>query len=169
MEMDMEEGHGDHGHGNAGSEGGSGHDKIAGASSSGHVHPEPSDANMLAFWERFQQALFNDGFETVAASFADDAIIFEGGVPEADLASYLEHHLKPEMPMLATIKPNVLRQDHRRNRATGWITTVLSWEMERDGGMVTVSSTETLILQFVHDDWKIVHVHWSNRRRDRAD
>ncbi len=166
MEMDMEDEHGDHGHDNVESEGESGHGKIVGGPSSGHQHPEPSDANMIAFWRGFQDALFNHDFDTVAASFAADAIIFEGGVAEENLDSFLEHHLRPEMPMLATISPSLVRQDYMRAGDIGWITTVMKWESERDGKTVTTSSTETLNLQFVHDGWKIKHVHWSNRRAD---
>lgn len=179
MEMDMEDEHGDDGHDDGGATATHGdHDEAqadhgdAMASmdmprkNSGHEHPRPSDANMISFWRGYQDALFNDDFDTVAASFAADAIIFEGGVAEENLGSFLEHHLRPEMPMLASISPSLVRQDYMRAGNVGWITTVMKWDSRRDGKTVTTSSTETLNLQFVHDGWKIKHVHWSNRRAE---
>lgn len=126
--------------------------------------PEPSDASMISFWREFREALFSDDFDTVAASFAADAIVFESGAAEKDLGSYLEHHLKPEMPMLATISPSLVGQDYMRAGDVGWIMTVTKWDSEREGKTVTTSSAETLVLQFEHGGWKIKHVHWSNRR-----
>jgi hypothetical protein len=37
---------------------------------------------------------------------------------------------------------------------------------QKDGKPVTVLSTETMLLQRRAAVWKIVHVHWSSRKKD---
>jgi hypothetical protein len=38
--------------------------------------------------------------------------------------------------------------------------------LQKDGKPVTVLSTETMLLQRSASVWKIVHIHWSSRKKD---
>lgn len=53
--------------------------------SGGHAHQEPSGENLTAFHAAFQVALTSGDFDTMAASFASDARVFEAGKAESSL------------------------------------------------------------------------------------
>lgn len=133
----------------------------------GHAHAEPSDENLAAFQQAFRDALSNGDFETVAASFARDARVFEGGKAESSLEGYLEHHLKPEMPMLTELNRDVISKVIYRHGEAGWA----SIEARLWGAVgereIDSSHVETMNFVFVHGGWKIAHVHWSSRRNKK--
>ncbi len=117
----------------------------------------------LEFANSFQAALNDGDFDTVAGSFAADAVVFENGVREASLDSYLEHHLKPEMPMLKAASRKVLKQDVRSAGGLAIVTTASTLSIKSKGKQHDFHSVETLALQNVEGSWKVAHVHWSSR------
>ena len=117
----------------------------------------------LDFAKRFQAALNGGDFDTVAASFAKDAIIFENGVKEASLDGYLQNHLKPEMPMLKAASRKVLKQDVRSAGELAIVTTASTLSIKSKGKQHDFHSVETLGLRNAGGVWEVAHVHWSSR------
>lgn len=124
---------------------------------------EPTDANLAAFEKAFQDALASGDFETVANSFASDARVFEGGSFEGNVKDYLEHHLKPEMPMIQKLNREVISQAFHREGGTAWFSTEARIWGKIEKRDIDLSQAETLNLIFDNSQWKISHVHWSSR------
>lgn len=129
----------------------------------GVTGPSGVDTTALDFAKRFQAALNGGDFDTVAASFAPDAIIFENGVKEASLDGYLQNHLKPEMPMLKAASRKVLKQDVRSADELAIVTTASTLSIKSKGKQHDFHSVETLGLRNVEGTWEVAHVHWSSR------
>ena len=130
------------------------------AASDDHSH---AGTSALDFAKHFQDALFSGDFNGVAQRFAPDAVIFENGVKETSLAGYLEHHLKPEMPMLQAAKRQVLKQNVREVGEMAIVTTASTLSLSSKGKRHDFYSVETLGLVAEGADWKVAHVHWSSR------
>lgn len=126
----------------------------------GHDHPGMS---ALDFAKHFQEALFGGDFDMVSGSFAADAIVFENGVKEASLESYLNDHLKPEMPILAAAEHTVVKQDVRLAGDMAIVTTASTLSIKSNEKIHDFLSVETLGLMKQHGEWKIFHVHSSSR------
>ena len=125
-----------------------------------HTH---ADMSALEFARHFQTALFSGDFNGVAQRFAPDAVIFENGVKEASLDGYLEHHLKPEMPMLQSAKRQVIKQDVLEAGTIAIVTTASTLTLSSKGKQHDFYSVETLGLVARGSQWKVAHVHWSSR------
>ena len=125
----------------------------------GHSH---SSLNAQDYAQHFQEALYGGNFESVAASFAKDAIIFENGVREASLENYLEHHLKPEMPMLEAAQRKVITRNVRETDNLALITTSATLSIMNNDKRYNFYSVETLGLVKVGGEWKVSHAHWSS-------
>jgi len=121
------------------------------------------EPELRAFIERFYTALHGDDFESVSASFAEDATIFENGIREQSLAVYLEKHLKPEMAVMKSASRQILNQEAALMGDHALIATssILSFSVE--GKQLNFHSVETLALAKKTGRWAIQHAHWSSR------
>ncbi|MFC4346526.1 DUF2231 domain-containing protein [Kordiimonas lipolytica] len=149
----------DHDHAAAGVESDR-HEPTAPAVIDGHSH---SGMSAQDYAQHFQEALYSGNFESVAASFAADAVIFENGVREASLENYLEHHLKPEMPMLEAAQRKLLKQDVQEKANLAVVTTSATLSFMNNDKRYDFYSVETLGLVKVDGEWKVSHAHWSSR------
>lgn len=145
-----------HGHSNAASQHDHGED-------CGDIKHANGEGSALAFAKSFQVALNGGDFDTVAGSFAADAVIFENGVREVSLEDYLEHHLKPEMPMLKAASRQVLKQEVVETNSIAIVSTASMLSIKSKGKQHDFYSAETLTLQTQKGEWKVIHVHWSSR------
>ncbi|WP_417461204.1 DUF2231 domain-containing protein [Kordiimonas sp.] len=121
------------------------------------------ETSALGFVTLFQQALFSGDFDRVASSFAPDATVFENGKKEASLKGYLEHHLKPELPMLKSADRQVISQNVIGGEDLAIVTTSSILTIENKGQQHRFNSIETLGISEGPDGWKVVHAHWSSR------
>ncbi len=129
----------------------------------GDTEDDDNDGSALAFAQKFQAALDDGDFDTAARSFAADAVIFENGVREVSLADYLEHHLKPEMPMLKAAERRVLSQGIVAVGALAIVSTASTLSIKSKGKQRDFHSVETLGLRNQEGVWKVAHAHWSSR------
>lgn len=128
-----------------------------------------ADESADAFIERFHEALFSEDMETVTNSFAVDAIIFEGGKREPSLEGYLEHHLGPELPMLAKLTRDVEVEDLAVEGDVAWYG--VQAQLHGMAGEREISITHGTTIVMVRGDagWKIKQIHFSNRRNKPAE
>lgn len=127
-----------------------------------------ADLSAAGFVARFHEALFGNDMETVAASFAADAVIFEGGKREPSLQGYLKHHLGPELPMLAGLTREVEVEDLLEVGDVAWYGVQaqlhgLSGERE-----ISITHATTMVIVRIMGGWEIKQIHFSNRRNKPA-
>ena len=94
---------------------------------------------------------------------APDVLIFESGGVESSLAEYEGHHMPADIAFMKNMSSEVIS---RRVIEAGDSAIVLT--QSRISGVykekdVDLSSTETLVLEEIDGQWKIVHIHWSSR------
>ena len=119
-----------------------------------------------SFIESFHAALYSDDLETVIYSFHPDAIISEEGKREDGLESYVETHLKGEMPMLKALSRAYMSEQIMVYNGVAWATTTTRLHGSYEGRYIDVLQVETMVMMHGPDGWKIRQVHWSNRPND---
>lgn len=126
------------------------------------------DLSAAGFITRFHKALFSNDLQAVTASFAADAVIFEGGKREPSLEGYLEHHLGPELPMLAGLTREVEVEDLAEVGDVAWYgvqAQLRGFAGERE---ISITHATTMVFVRVMGGWEIKQIHFSNRRNEPA-
>lgn len=102
---------------------------------------------------------------SVRSLLAEDVLIFESGGVERSLEEYASHHMHADMAFTKGTERELLE---RTERSSGDLAVVNS--RSRMSGTfrdqpVDLDSNETLVLSRASGEWKIVHIHWSSRKR----
>ena len=127
-----------------------------------------ADESAEAFVARFHEALFSEDMETVTNSFAADAIIFEGGKREPSLEGYLEHHLGPELPMLAGLTREVEVEDLVEAGDVAWYGVQAQLHGLAGDREISITHATTIVMARGAAGWEIKQIHFSNRRNKPA-
>lgn len=131
--------------------------ELSGTADHGHARPTTAE-NVL---DAFHHALEEGNGEGALRWLADDAVILEGGVAQSK-EEYADHHLGSDMAFLAETQSRRLSRESRSG--DGVVIVITRTELKgvfRDREIDLVSS-ETAVLKWVGEDWKIQHLHWSN-------
>lgn len=113
----------------------------------------------------FHAALVAGDKARVLELMAPDVAIYESGRVERSRDEYASHHLGGDMEFAKTATRKVLRQSERAdgNMAVIWQETETSGTSR--GKPIHVFGTETALLEKNEGAWRIVHVHWSSRKK----
>jgi ketosteroid isomerase-like protein len=126
----------------------------------------PEEArSAVATVERFSTALAAGDLHAAAEELAPETLVLESGSAERSAAEYLAGHAGHDAEFLRTARVEL---KHRRARVAGgmaWIGSESEMHYTLRGKQVVLLSTETMVLQLLNGTWKIVHIHWSSRRR----
>lgn len=157
-------GHGDHhAHGDhAGHAGHPGHDVHAMHTEEALVDVPMQAREAAAAVDRFMAALTRGDFDAARAELAPEAIVFESGRAERGAEEYFGGHAGHDAAFLKSA-PHQPR--HRLARVSGdlaWVANESEFHADKDGRMLTVFSTETMVLRRSGPRWQIVHIHWSS-------
>ena len=117
---------------------------------------------------RFTAALSGGRLAAAGAELDAKVLIVEGGDAERSAAEYLANHAKADAAFLKTAHQQVLSRVARASGELAWVATESELHVQKDGKPVTVLSTETMVLRHGPAGWKIVHIHWSSRKKDPA-
>ena len=92
---------------------------------------------------------------------SDNVLIYEGGGVERSADEYANHHMLSDMKYLKNITSKVLEHivtisgkmavSSSRSHSTG----------EFRGKVINSSGIETMVLEEVNGNWKIIRIHWS--------
>jgi hypothetical protein len=115
--------------------------------------------------DKFFSALSAGDLEKAGAQLDPNVIILESGGAEHSAAEYLGGHAKGDAEFLKGTRHVLLRRTGRASGGLAWLASESELHAVKDGKPATIASTETMVLQFVHDGWKIVHIHWSSRAK----
>lgn len=124
----------------------------------------PAEAEAaVAVVDAFGEALAAADFEQVEALLAPTVVILESGGAERSRDEYLGHHAKSDAKFLAGTHSTLSRRRARVDGDTAWVASESELHASKDGKPMTLSSTETMVLNNTAAGWKIVHIHWSSR------
>lgn len=138
---------------------------LALAAASVSAAPPSTGSGPEAALASFHGALVAGDKARVLELMAPDVAIYESGHVERSRAEYASHHLGGDMEFAKTATRKVLRQNERTdgNMAVIWQETETSGTSR--GKPIHVLGTETALLEKSDGSWRIVHVHWSSRKR----
>ena len=128
------------------------------------IYPENSGAETDAGKAiiEFHKAL-KLGHKKKARSLLDDnVIIFEGGGVEKSADEYANHHMLADMKYLANIKTEVLTHSVKIVGDMAYSMSQTKSTGQIKGRFINAEGLESMVLQKNNNQWKIVHIHWSN-------
>jgi len=120
----------------------------------------------LAAVVEFSTALQAGDLKRVEALLDPNVLVLEGGNAEHSRAEYLKHHAAEDAAFLAKVHVMVKRRSARADGGLAYVTTEADLHQMEGGKMQTIQSTETMVLQKSGDAWRIVHIHWSSRKKE---
>lgn len=126
---------------------------------------DASLAPVIAVADRFTAAIKAVDLETAAALLDEHVLILESGGAERSRDEYLGHHAVEDAAFLGSAAIKVL---HRAGGVQGdlaWLGTESEITPSRTSGGRPILSTETMVLGHGAGGWKILHIHWSSRKK----
>ena len=126
-----------------------------------NIAPAAKDA--VAAVERFSNALSAGQLDNAGAELDAKVLILESGGAETSAAEYLGGHAKGDAAFLKGVHVQLVRRTAQANGDMAWVGSESELHNMKDGKMVTILSTETMVLKRTEKTWKITHIHWSSR------
>jgi ketosteroid isomerase-like protein len=142
------------------------HDHPTAASSGADINVPAAAKDAVATVDRFSTALSSGDLPKAGVELDPNVLILESGGAERSAAEYLGGHAKSDAEFLKSAHQQLR---HRSAHASGdfaWVASESELHIQKDGKPVTILSTETMLLQRRASAWKIVHIHWSSRKKD---
>ena len=136
------------------------------ASSSADVNVPAAAKDAVATVDRFSAALSSGDLARAGKELDPNVLILESGGAERSAAEYLGGHAKSDAEFLKSAHQQLRRRSAHVSGDFAWVASESELHLEKDGKPVTVLSTETMLLQRRAAEWKIVHIHWSSRKKD---
>jgi len=144
------------------------HDHATGVSTAAVIDVPATTKDAVATVDRFTAALSRGDLTKAGAELDPDVLILESGSAERSAAEYLGGHAKGDAVFLKTAHRQLMYRSAHANGDFVWVASESELHIQKDGKPMTVLSTETMLLQRRASVWKIVHIHWSSRRKDPA-
>src|SRR3546814_12431718 len=89
--------------------------------------------------------------------------ILESGGAGRSREQYLGHHAISDARFLKDSQREIA---YRKARAAGdlaWVASESKIQVAKDGNILSLLSSETMVLRHGPDGWRIIHIHWSSR------
>lgn len=115
--------------------------------------------------ESFHSALaINDKAKAISL-LSPNATIYESGYVEHTRQEYIDQHLAGDIDFAKTTKRKSLQSTEKldKNFAIIWNENEVNGKI--DGQEINSLGTETAVLEKHGNEWKIVHFHWSSRKK----
>jgi ketosteroid isomerase-like protein len=142
------------------------HDHPTAASNGADINVPAAAKDAVATVDRFAAALSSGNLAGAGKELDPNVLILESGGAERSAAEYLGGHAKSDAEFLKTAHQQLRRRVAHASGDFAWVASESELHVEKDGKPVTVLSTETMLLQRRATEWKIVHIHWSSRKKD---
>jgi ketosteroid isomerase-like protein len=144
------------------------HDNATGVNSGAVINVPAAAKDAVATVDRFSAALTAGDLAKAGKELDPKVLILESGGAERSAVEYLGGHAKGDAAFLKTAHQQLLRRSAHVSGDFAWVASESELHLQKDGKPVTVLSTETMLLQRRAMAWKIVHIHWSSRKKDPA-
>lgn len=126
----------------------------------------PADAQAAVLVvDNFGKALGAVDFKTVENLLDPNVIILESGSAERSREEYMGEHAIADASFLGNAQVTLQRRTARVEGSISWVASESAIRASEDGKPMTLLSTETMVLHKRADGWKIIHIHWSSRRK----
>ena len=129
----------------------------------------PAEAEVMAFFKAYDGAFVAKDLGKLAAMYAPETTVFEGGGVNAGWKDYRDNHLGPELKGYETVEfahtnvvPHLIGADAAYVTAEYSIRTKAADRLSEGGGLATYTLART------GGAWKIRHTHTSAKRRAPA-
>jgi ketosteroid isomerase-like protein len=144
------------------------HDHATGVNNGAVIDVPAAAKDAVATVDRFSAALTAGDLAKAGQELDPKVLILESGGAERSAVEYLGGHAKGDAAFLKTAHQQLLRRSAHVSGDFAWVASESELHLQKDGKPVTVLSTETMLLQRRAMAWKIVHIHWSSRKKDPA-
>jgi ketosteroid isomerase-like protein len=128
---------------------------------------DPDAAAAVATIERFSVALAAGQIDRAAADLDPKVLILESGGVERSRDEYLAGHAKADAAFLKSAHVALKRRSAHASGDLAWVASESEVHAMKDDRVLSIDSTETMVLHRTAEGWKIVHIHWSSRRADK--
>jgi ketosteroid isomerase-like protein len=132
-----------------------------------NIAPAAKDA--VAIVDRFGNALSAGQLDKAGAELDAKVLIFESGYVERSAAEYLGGHAKGDAAFLKAAHVQLIRRTAQVSGDMAWVGSESEIHTTKEGKMITVLSTETMVLKRTDKAWKITHIHWSSHTKKAGD
>lgn len=119
----------------------------------------------VAVIEQFSSALQSGDLKRAGEVLADDVVILESGGAEHSREEYLGGHAKHDAAFLKDAHIEITRRTARVEGSLAWVATESELHATDKGQPMILLSTETMVVKKTAAGWRIVHIHWSSRRK----
>lgn len=134
------------------------------------LHEDQSSAAVEAVLQEYKSALESLDASGTSALFTEDSRIFETGGVEGDYATYLAHHLGPELEHFEAFRFSDYTVDVRFEGPVAIAAETYNYTIEIEGrDPIERQGVATSILRQVDGNWRIVQMHNSGRPLRRAE
>lgn len=128
-----------------------------------NIAPVAQDA--VATVDRFSAALSAAQLDKAGAELDANVLILESGGAEHSAKEYLGGHAIGDAAFLQGVHVQLVKRTVQVSGDMAWVGSESEMHMKKDGKMVTMLSTETMVLKRTDKTWKITHIHWSSRTK----
>lgn len=110
----------------------------------------------------FHEAINSGNADKVRLLLDDAVLIFEGGGVERSAEEYAGHHLKADIAFLMNMKVTAIE-----HQVQGSADMAISMSRSQLVGKhhdkdIDITTMETIALRKTNEQWRIIHIHWSN-------
>lgn len=116
--------------------------------------------------DAYHRALADGDRETALSMLVADLALFEDGRPELSRDEYSGSHLKADMKFSRTAERTLRERRIWQGGNTAIVGSTYRIKGKSRGRTLLIDAAETMTLQEVDGQWKIVHIHWSNHVLD---
>ena len=127
---------------------------------SASVYAETTPVNVV---KKFHSALQDGDYELIKNILDPKVVVYEEGVPELSFSEYELYHLKSDMEFAKSTSRRIINArvlEGQNNYA------VLNYGIIKGvfrKKKVNQYFSETMLLKYSNGNWRITHIHWSNK------
>ena len=134
--------------------------KSENVSKTGHFSGLENDAAKTVV--AFHKAINSGDADRVRMLLDEAVLIFEGGGVERSAEEYAAHHLKADIAFLLKLK--VTSIEHQVQGSSDMAVSMSRSKLvgkykDKD---IDLNTMETIVLRKSNNQWRIIHIHWSN-------
>jgi ketosteroid isomerase-like protein len=121
---------------------------------------------VMAVIETFHSAIKTGDSKLAAQVLAADVQIFEQGHRESSSAEYFGHHFKEDAAFAKDVASTTIAKDVRVMGDMALVMAESAAEGTYKDKGVKIASLATYVLTKRQGQWKVMHIHWSSRKRN---
>lgn len=127
-----------------------------------HTHDASASGPVRAV-QALHEAMSAGDAKRVQNALDPKVLIMEGGNVERSRDEYAGHHLPADLTFMQAVTYKLERQTGDTVGDLAWVASEARLTGTREGKLMDLVSTETLVLKKAAAGWKVVHIHWSSR------